>query len=223
MVYFWLVVAFILAVIDWIAVTKQANKLEYIAKPGVMLALLIFVVASGGLAGAMIWFALGLVFSMAGDIFLMLPKEKFVAGLVAFLLAHIAYLAGFNSPPSPLGLPALVTAAVIMVTSILLYRRIAAGLEASRQTKLRLPVLAYTMVISLMLFSALLTLTNPAWRVTAALLVSAGALMFFLSDAVLAWNKFVTPIPHGRLINLSLYHLGQIGITWGAALMFIPS
>ena len=48
-----------------------------------------------------------------------------------------------------------------------------------------------------MLLSALLTLAADTWQAGAAILVSAGALLFFLSDTLLAWNKFVTPFRMG--------------------------
>ncbi|MFZ5819987.1 MAG: lysoplasmalogenase family protein, partial [Chloroflexota bacterium] len=58
--------------------------------------------------------------------------------------------------------------------------------------------------------TALLTLFRPEWKSAPALLVSAGAFLFYLSDIALAWNRFVSPIRHGRMLNIGLYHLGQI-------------
>ena len=39
----------------------------------------------------------GLVFSLAGDVFLMLPSDQFMAGLVSFLIAHLFYIAAFTA------------------------------------------------------------------------------------------------------------------------------
>ena len=214
-------VALVIAVIDWIAVAKNWKTLEYCAKPGVMVALLAWLWQIGGFQGQMLWFAAGLVFSMAGDIFLMLPREQFIAGLVSFLLAHLAYLAGFTSTWPPLNLPSLILALVVAINSVQIYRRVAAGLSASGQSALKVPVLIYTIVISLMLLSALLTLLRPDWLPGPALLVSAGAGLFFLSDTFLAWNKFVTPLPYGKLCVIITYHIGQILIVLGAALHFL--
>ena len=61
-----------------------------------------------------------------------------------------------------------------------------------------------------MLLSALLKLSDVAWAAGAALLVGFGAAAFYFSDLVLGWNRFVAPIPNGRLLNLVLYDLGQI-------------
>ncbi|NIW49240.1 MAG: lysoplasmalogenase, partial [Gammaproteobacteria bacterium] len=56
--------------------------------------LIAWVIINGGTQGPIIYFLIGLALSLAGDIFLMLPDEKFIAGLVSFLLAHLAYILG---------------------------------------------------------------------------------------------------------------------------------
>ena len=91
-----------------------------------------------------------------------------------------------------------------------------------RETQPRLvgPVVLYSAVITLMLLSALLTLFRSEWMTTPALLVSLGAILFFLSDIVLAWNRFIAPIKHGRMLNIGMYHLAQIAIVVGAAMQF---
>jgi uncharacterized membrane protein YhhN len=210
------------AALDWLAVAKAWKRLEYLAKPAVMLLLLAWLL-TGGLPGALAWFALGAAFSLAGDVFLMLPKERFTAGLAAFLLAHLAYIVGLNQAPLPLNPAALLLIPVVALPAGQVYRRVAAGLERLGKPRLRLPVLVYTIVISLMLLSALLTLARPvevpgAWQAGPSLLVSGGALLFYLSDALLAWNRFVGKLPSGRLGVHLTYHLGQIGLLLGAAL-----
>jgi uncharacterized membrane protein YhhN len=222
--YFFFGLSFVLAVVDWIAVAQAWKKLEYFAKPAMMVALLAFMFQNGGLSEGAVWFTLGLAFSLAGDVFLMLPKEQFIAGLVAFLIAHVAYIIGLR-PSLSLGLPSLLIALglalLVALTAIQIYRRIAAGLKAGGKSSLRGPVLIYTVVISVMLFSAMLTLLSDDWFSVHALTVCVGAALFFLSDAILAWNKFVRPIRYGRLMNMSSYHLGQLLIALGAALHFL--
>jgi alkenylglycerophosphocholine/alkenylglycerophosphoethanolamine hydrolase len=163
----------------------------------------------------------GLFFSMWGDIFLMLPREQFIAGLVAFLLGHIAYLIGFNQPLAPLNLPSLILAVMVGLTAARLMRAVVAGLQRSGHASLRLPVLAYSAVISLMLLSALITMVRVDWDAGDALLAAAGAMLFFMSDSVLAWNKFVAPLTNGRLVVIVTYHLGQALIILGAARHFL--
>lgn len=213
---FLLISTLLAAMLDWYAVHKGWKKLEYFLKPVTMVLLISWLIgATGGLSGIVLWFGVGLVFSMAGDIFLMLPKEQFIAGLVAFLLAHVAYIVGFNAslPPfTPLGLFFVIVVAAIGKE---LYINIAAGLEEKGKTALQKPVLAYTAVIAVMLISALFTLFRADWSIGAALTVSLGAALFMLSGAILAWNKFVTPIKNGRVMNMAAYHLGQIVLMVG--------
>jgi len=55
-------------------------------------------------------------------------------------------------------------------------------------------VAVYAAVISLMLVSALATLFQPGWPTSEAAFVAIGATLFFCSDALLAWNRFVAPV-----------------------------
>lgn len=215
--------AIFLAVVDWTAVATSFKPLEYVAKPGVMIVLLLWIGTLGELSGPLIWFFIGAFLSLWGDVFLMLPQERFIAGLASFLLAHIAYILGFSQSLPPLNLASLVIGILITLSATSVYRQIAHALSVSQQSGLRLPVLVYTVVISLMLFSALATLIRPddQWRPFPALLAGSGALLFFISDAFLAWNKFVAALPHGRLKVIVAYHLGQFGILLGAAFQYL--
>ena len=213
--YFFLTLTASAALMDWYAVHKGKKKLEYFLKPATMLLLLGWLVGATSLQGMALWFGLGLIFSLAGDIFLMLPKEQFIAGLVAFLIAHVMYIIGFNPnlPPfTSLGLFLVVFVAAIGKE---LYINIAAGLEKQGKSALQKPVLAYTAVIAVMVISALFTFFRAGWSTGAAFTVSLGAALFMLSDAILAWNKFVEPIENGRVMNMAAYHLGQIIIMIG--------
>lgn len=209
--YFLLLLTFLAALLDWYTVYKGWKKLEYFLKPVTMLFLFTWLmIASGGLNGIAFWFGIGLLFSLAGDIFLMLPKEQFIAGLVAFLLAHLAYIVGFNQSLPPFNIIGILLVLIVAVVARQLYVKIAAGLKTQDKTALQKPVLAYTAVIAVMLISALFTLFRADWSLNAALTVSIGAALFMLSDAILALNKFVAPIKNGRIMNMAAYHLGQI-------------
>ncbi|RPI32029.1 MAG: lysoplasmalogenase [Chloroflexota bacterium] len=209
---------FSIAAFDWLAVGKKWTRLDYLAKPATMVALLTWLVLARELRGAVLWFALGIAFSLAGDVFLMLPHERFIPGLLSFLLAHVAYIAGFNQTFPPWSILGLFFLAVTATTGILIYRRLAAGLAATGAGKLKIPVAVYASLISLMALSALNTFTRPEWQFEHALLASAGAVLFMISDGLLAWNRFVAPISYGRLKVRIFYHLGQIALIAGAAL-----
>ena len=211
--------------IDWLAVAGARRRLEYAAKPAAMLALLAWLWVESGsklTQGPLAWFALGLVCSLAGDVLLMLPERFFLPGLVAFLLAHLAYIAGLNA--SGIAWPAEALLAIpLALIGGWLFGRVRGALRAKGRSKLVGPVAVYATVISLMVVSALATLFRGEWAAGPAALVSAGAGLFFISDAVLAWNRFVAPMRNGKLVVIVAYHLGQMALIWGAARMFAPS
>jgi uncharacterized membrane protein YhhN len=211
----------IFAIFDWVAVAKKWKPLEYIVKPSVIVALLAWLWSIGGFYGHPLWFVIGLVFSLIGDIFLMLPTKLFSAGLIAFLLAHVAYLIGFNDSLPPLNLVSMILATMVGITAFHVGREILSSLTSSRYHRLRLPVIIYILTISLMLLSAVVTLVRPEWSVGSSLLVSAGAILFAISDTILAWNKFVAPLKREKLAVIISYHIGQISIILGVGLHYI--
>ncbi len=201
-----------LAVCDWVTVARGWRKAEYFFKPATMLALIL---VAGLLstqtthAWAALFFLPALGLSLAGDVFLMLPGEGFfLPGLVAFLAAHICYSLGLNPalPPWPAALLLL----PIVAAGTWLYRSIRAGLQRSGRHSLQWPILVYTAVISFMLLSAWATWFRPQAGVLFPLLLGLGASLFYLSDAMLAWNRFVRPSPGARLRVMIAYHVGQI-------------
>lgn len=216
----YLLAALIFAALESLALWKQIRPLEFIAKPAVMVVLFAYLWTAAGLAGAVLWFGIGILLSLAGDVLLMWIERAFLFGLAAFLLAQVAYVIGFNSPASPISLWGLILALIIGLGGARVVRRILSSITDKGQTRMRLPVTVYGIVISLMLLSAMLKLTDPGWGAGASLLAALGAFLFFISDILLAWNKFVTPIHHGRMINIGLYHLGQIALIAGVVMQF---
>jgi uncharacterized membrane protein YhhN len=78
--------------------------------------------------------------------------------------------------------------------------RVVRGVREGPQPTLVGPVVAYIAVISVMVATAFGT-RNPFAIV--------GALSFYVSDATLAWNRFVEERPQGRLVTMITYHVGQ--------------
>lgn len=221
MTYLFPIAALALAALEAFALHKKSFRLEIFAKPGVMLILFFWLYFSAGITGAPFWFALGILFSLAGDIFLMVSVDRFfMAGLVAFLLAHAFYVAGFNSPlPHPTAWSFLL-AVTIALGGARLMRPILHALAKRNLPRMRIPVVVYGVAISVMLLSAMIKIMDPTWHAGAAGLVSLGAFLFYLSDIILAWNKFVAPIRNGRIYNIAAYHLGQITLVAGIILHF---
>jgi uncharacterized membrane protein YhhN len=213
-----------IAVLDWVAVAKGWKRVEIFAKPSTMVALFLLLVLTGLSVFQWIYFGLGILFSLAGDIFLMISYARFsnrwfLVGLVSFLLAHVAYIIGLNTPLGNLSPIWMIGIGVILaITSARVLRRILAGVLEKGLPRLVVPVMVYGTVITLMLLSAILTLYRSDWKPSASGLVSLGATLFYFSDIILAWNKFVNPIRNGRVINMAAYHLGQFALIAGAIL-----
>jgi len=214
MLAFWtlVAVAVVVAVVDWIAVARADRRLEYLAKPGVLMALTaacaVLPAGHTDLVDRKWWFVAALVACLAGDVLLMLPSDLFVAGLGAFLVGHLLYIGGLLQPPSPPGVPpfafstaGLVVAAFVavaygIVPATLIFR----ALVRDGQRALVPPVAVYLVVILVMAVLA----ANVG--VPMAL---AGAALFVASDTILAVNRFVRPLPHGNVAVHVTYHLAQ--------------
>lgn len=214
------ILAIVFAGLQAWAVSKNKFKLEFIAKPAVMVCLSAWLYMATGWHGAALWFGIGVLLSLVGDIFLLWMDRFFIVGLAVFLLAHLAYLAGFNTPLPPLSLWSLLLGLIVGLGALRVMRRILAGVHASGESRMAIPVAIYGVVITLMLLSALLTLSNTDWNALASVSVALGAFLFYLSDIVLAWNKFLSPITNGRVLNIGLYHAGQFLLVAGVIIQF---
>src|SRR5512140_395951 len=150
---------------------------------------------------------LGLTCSLAGDILLMLPG-LFIPGLVAFLAAHLCYIALFKRGLAWFpGRPALVGT---LVVGAAMY----AFLFDHLGPVLKVAVGAYVVVIALMAAQAIGRAT--ILRNRASLAVAIGAGCFMLSDSLLATNKFAFALPMAQLWVLASYYVAQILIACNA-------
>lgn len=151
---------------------------------------------------------LGMAFSCMGDIFLMLPIDAFVPGLIAFLLAHLCYIiafrAGFRAGRALWAAGALL--AVFAGINL-------AGLWPLLPSDLRIPVVVYVAVLALMATLALARAWSHASTTTPALpgarWAAIGAVLFVISDSVLAWDRFGGGLPAATLCVLSTYYAAQ--------------
>lgn len=200
-------VAAVAAVSNWVAVAVGNRWLEWFAKPAT-LALLIGVALALDPRHQSVraWFVAGLVLSLAGDVFLMLPTDRFVAGLASFLAGHVAYVIGFSLEQRSWGW--LIVGLALVVAFVLTVGRRIVRAVARTDRALVVPVIAYVVVISAMVVAA--WGTAIAWAV-------AGAVLFYGSDATLAWNRFVAPQRWGGVAVIVTYHLGQAGLVLALA------
>lgn len=194
--------ALLSAVIHLWAVYRGPRLLSYFAKPTTTTLILFLALSATPSVSPFYQMAIvvGLLFSLAGDIFLMLPADRFIAGLVAFLLAHIVYSIAFGTqvhwPPwSPWGLGVVLYAALI-------YR-----LLQPKLGKLWPAALLYLVAITGMAWLSMAMFSQQG--TTGALLAAAGAILFVISDSVLALNRFRGRFASADLIVLSTYYLAQ--------------
>ena len=190
----------VVAVADWIAVSRGARVPEYLLKPLVMVGLLSVALTmdtSHGVARAAV--VVAIVCSLAGDVFLMLTSDMFVAGLAAFLAGHVAYVVAMLALGVSIGWM-LVGLVVVLAGVALVGRHIIAGARAS-DAALAVPVAAYVGVISLMVICAFGT-GRP--------LAIVGALSFYASDAVLGFTRFIRSFERDRIVVMVTYHVGQL-------------
>jgi uncharacterized membrane protein YhhN len=142
----------------------------------------------------------GLAFSLVGDVLLVLP-DRFLYGLGAFLLAHIAYILAFRSGAQAQGLAGVVLVLGAVAAGMLWY------LWPGLSPHLKAPVTVYVMVIALMATLAVgRLLAHPS---TSSLLAAVGALLFMCSDAGLAVNRFRRPFRLAELAVLATYFAAQ--------------
>lgn len=194
-----MVVASALACI--VAYARDAQRAAYFFKPFTMVLILAIAVqpsVSTPPAYRMLVVA-GLLFSLAGDVFLMLPSDRFVAGLASFLVGHLLYVAAF-AEGAVLSLPALLPFALgALGVYALLHPRLGA---------LRPAVLLYVTAIVAMAW-----LATGRWLGVGqlgALLACLGAILFVISDAALAIDRFRRPFPRARAVVLGTYFPAQL-------------
>ncbi|MCP5097319.1 MAG: lysoplasmalogenase [Chloroflexi bacterium] len=155
---------------------------------------------------------LGLLFSLGGDIALMFQENKkaFTIGLGLFLVAHIIYAVVFGMMGRMSVLDIYSTIA-LLVLGMGLYR-----LFQSKLGSMKIPVIAYIVIISVMVSRAIAIFANPDVDNAHALMIVVGAVLFYISDVILAANRFWQPWQYNR-ISLAFYYAGQLLIALAAS------
>jgi uncharacterized membrane protein YhhN len=208
------VAALVVAAGDWVAVARGERRFEYALKP---LALALLIAAAAGFHGngptsRWAWTLVALALSLAGDVFLMLPVDAFVPGLGSFLLAHVAYVVAFNPTAPPAVLTAVAAVATVAVGAAF-YVPIRRGAARRGHPELAVPLALYVLAIAAMVTSAIGTAGRHEWTATGSAVAIAGALSFFVSDALIGWTRFVSDVRWSKVAIMVTYHLGQVCLT----------
>lgn len=194
--------AFVVALV-WSETTD--TRIRYATKPAASACFLLTALAAGAFDSAYgTWVFVALLLSAAGDVALLgSGRGSFLAGLVSFLLGHVAYaiafgVRGLDAAWTVLGALAMVAPFVVVLRWLLPYA-----------AEMRAPVTAYALVISTMVALAAGTF---AFDADPRILVAAVA--FWVSDIAVARNQFVAPGPTNRLWGLPLYYGAQFLFAW---------
>ena len=187
----------------WSRLADGRRGVELWSKPLALIALILVALAlhpADQLVRA--WFVVALVCSFAGDVFLLFDEHYFVAGLVSFLFAHLAYtfgLIGFDEWSS-----AGFLVGVAMMAALAMAIGVRIVLAARRKEHVLGPaVTTYLLAISVMFCTAMAT--GSTWAIL-------GAALFVASDSVLGWRQFVSKASWMPVTIMVTYHLGQAGL-----------
>ena len=184
--------------------------LNYLSKPLIMLSLLGWYLSSNSPKGK--WYKTGIaaiLFSLAGDALLMFQEEAanfFLLGIGAFLIAQVFYSVSFSRAPQIQDIPILkkypLLMAVFAVYGVWVFTRLRPNLH-----EFELPVLFYMIAILLMGITALNRYGRVSWM--SFLLVMTGALLFIVSDSLIAFSKFEKEIAKGGFWIMLTYIIAQ--------------
>ncbi len=192
------------ALANWWSRITNSDRIETWAKPLTTMFVIGLALANESPTGQVATAVIALVFCLWGDIALMQPIDNFVLGLASFLIGHVVFIALF----ALYGMPHVVLGAIALALMVALAatagRRIVNGAVA-KDPALRIPVVAYLVVISAMTVCG--WATGRGW-------VIAGATLFVISDSLLGWRAFVRERSwmsvavmvtyHGAIVSLAL-------------------
>lgn len=208
---------FLLLAADVIGIEINSILLQYITKPLLMPLLALFFVFNIPAHASPLkkWILAALFFSWAGDVLLMFQDkipDFFLFGLSAFLLAHLFYIIFFHSIRVKEG----VKGRIALLLPVAVYYAGLIFLLSPNLGEMKMPVVIYGLVISFMLVLALHMLFIR--KREAGQQLATGAILFVISDSVLAINKFYIPFDFASLAIMLTYGLAQYLIIRGACL-----
>lgn len=190
-------------IIFFIGLIIDQPLLRMITKPLPVLCLAVWVyLGQRGRYGTLV--AVGLVLSAVGDVLLEYGDQTFLAGVMAFLFAHIFYTGAFCSRNRTLK---LVYAVPFAVWGFLVYALLFSHLGA-----MAVPVALYVIVICTMMWRAAAQMGTGEASFSDERAGALGAVSFGLSDTLIALDRWYAPIPYARYVIMALYWLGQFGI-----------
>jgi len=207
-VLFWLSVALVILS----GIFSNLQWLNVLCKPLLMPLLALYFISSVPIKGRkLVLFAL--LFSWLGDLLLMFQQKQelfFIAGLLSFLIAHIAYISVFSKSIKSY---TITNKMALFIVLIFLYEVFFLCFLYPNLNELFVPVALYATAICTMLVFALLRFPHVSLRSFG--ITFLGALLFVLSDSTIAVNKFLMPFSLAYPLIIALYATGQYLICKG--------
>lgn len=195
-----------------VVLSNDASVIRYISKPAIVLSLLLYLVfhkrANRYLKK---YLGAGLLFSLLGDILLLFTESGnlfFIGGLLAFLIAHLLYIKTFYIKEAMRSKKMIIYTCILLVYACAIFYLIYPGLH-----ELLPYVIIYMAVLLFMVLTA--SVRKPYVNSSSFILVLLGALLFMISDSILALNKFMEPINYAGILIMSTYGMAQLLLVLG--------
>jgi uncharacterized membrane protein YhhN len=211
---YWLTLFVLVLAINIAGIQLNNETVQWVTKPLIIPALAGYFLSQTSLfrTGSKNWILAALFFSWAGDVLLMfVPKNEvfFLAGLGSFLVAHIFYIVFFHQ----LRVREDVKPRALLLVIVVIYYATLITWLSPYLAEMKIPVYVYGLVISFMLMLALhmLYIKNKA----AGKWLLLGAVLFVVSDSILAINKFYKPIEMAGVLIMLTYGFAQLFIVKG--------
>ncbi|MEO7047786.1 MAG: lysoplasmalogenase [Ferruginibacter sp.] len=206
---FWLI-----AMVDIVAISMHNYQIPFIAKPLLLPVLMATLFSSSNNSNRRWLIMTGLLFSFAGDVFLLFEESNslfFIFGLASFLITHIFYILFFLSPKKT-GRSLLIQKPFLILL-VMIYSGALLFLLIPKLGALTVPVVLYAVILSVM-FLCSLHVYNKISTAAGRLFIT-GAGFFVVSDSLLAINKFYTALPAAGFFIMITYCLAQYFIVKG--------
>lgn len=212
----WIILFAVVLTAHLLSLLLKLEMMETITKPLIVITVAgYFFSATKNISSRLkVWIGSALLFSWGGDILLMFQDENslfFLLGLSSFLLAHIFYIVFLHK----VRLAEKIKSRLWTLLVIAVYYSVLITFLTPWLGEMRLPVRVYGLVISFMLMLALHLLFLVNRR--AGLYIAGGAILFVLSDSLLAINKFYQSFEAAGFLVMLTYGLAQIFLATGAA------
>lgn len=196
-----LLIFLLVSILDIIGIFLDNSLLQSIFKPLIIPTLLIWYISKADAPNK--WYMIALVFSFIGDVLLLDKMNLFIFGIGAFLITQVMYVFIFSK-----GLAASNSKNKLKsIIPFLLFYSILMAVLAPKLNDFLIPVVIYGIAISIFGVVALLNYLHFKKRITLTLLQ--GALLFIVSDSLIALNKFYEEQQLYPIIIMVTYIMAQ--------------